>query len=50
MNHMPNLTFSGLEKVAEAVRLCVNIERIDLSMNNIKDEVGTIISKFVQTQ
>ena len=43
------LTFKGLDLLAEAVRLSSTIERIDLSMNDIGDDFGSIIAKFVQS-
>lgn len=33
--------------LAEAVRLNISIEKIDLSCNDLSDDYGSIIAKFV---
>ena len=42
-------TFKGLDMLAEAVRLNISLEKIDLSCNDLRDDYGSIIAKFVQS-
>ena len=46
LNRM-KFTMAGLDQVAEAIQFNVTLERIDLSCNDLGDEYGTIIAKFV---
>jgi hypothetical protein len=46
MNRM-NFSFSGLDKLAEAVRVNFSIEKLDFSCNDMGDEYGSIIAKFI---
>ncbi len=43
-------TYEGLDALAEAVRSNDLIETIDLSANDLKDEFGSLVAKFIQSQ
>ena len=41
------MKLSGLDLVAEAIRVNITIEKIDLSCNDMSDEYGSVIAKFI---
>jgi hypothetical protein len=43
------LSYEGLDKLAEAVRINTVIERIDLSCNDMDDSYGSIVAKFISS-
>eukprot|EP00347_Sterkiella_histriomuscorum_P005552 403356175 len=49
LNQM-QLPYHGLDRLADAVMQNRSLEKLDLSMNDMSDEYGTIIAKFVQSQ
>ena len=45
--HQMKLSYKGLDLLSEAIRLSTTLERIDFSMNDMDDDYGSIVAKFV---
>jgi len=43
------LSYEGLDLLAEAVKINMTIQKIDLSCNDMDDSFGSIVAKFVQS-
>jgi hypothetical protein len=45
--HRMTIDFEGLDYIAEASKLNGSLEKLDLSCNDMSDDYGPIIAKFV---